>query len=89
MTETHHGRFNPDVSGSALLGVVELVSVVTDTPAERLQPLASVLDPDAIEALVSGRGTKVEISFEYSGYGVTVNSLGEVVVHSVDERRER
>jgi hypothetical protein len=84
-TLSFHGRFDPDEVDSAVLGVVDLVSTATGEPPTSLEPLATVVDPDALAALVAdGRRADVEVTFEYCGFVVTVNARGDVVLRSGD-----
>ncbi|WP_224268428.1 HalOD1 output domain-containing protein [Haloprofundus salinisoli] len=43
-------------------------------------PLYEVLDPDALDALVAGRGRGVSLTFEYAGYEITVSRDAIVIV---------
>lgn len=58
--------------------VYTAIAEVTDRSPMELAPLASVIDPDALDAIVAGAGS-VHVSFEYSGHWVTVTT-DEVVL---------
>lgn len=63
--------------------IVEAVAEREGVPPMELEPaLADSIDPDALEALLdrSRSPSPVEIRFDYAGYGVTVDSDGEIVV---------
>lgn len=62
--------------------VVSAVASVADRRETDLDRLYSAIDPDALNALVAGAADEayVEVTFEYSGYTVTVRGDGEVVV---------
>lgn len=59
-----------------------LVSAVAERkgvdPIE-LEPLYSVVDPDALDTIVGSGGESVELSFDYAGYRVTVEPDGVTV----------
>lgn len=61
------------------IGVVEAVGAATDRDAGALPQLGHVVDPDALDDLL-GRSGDVEISFEYAGVEVIVQSDGTVFV---------
>ena len=69
--------------------VVESVARHKGTEEIELDPpLYEVLDPDALDALFTGRGeTRCpgRISFEYSGCTVTVSSTGHVLVEDAED----
>lgn len=49
-------------------------------PLDFDEPLYSVIDPDALDALFRSRRSAGFVSFEYLGYQVTVRSDGDVDV---------
>jgi hypothetical protein len=53
-------------------------------PVDVETPLYEVVDPDALDALFDGRAG--EVTFEYSGYRVTVTESGEVTLLGDGER---
>lgn len=63
------------------IGVVEAVAAATDRDAGALPQLGHVIDPDALNDLLERDGD-VEITFEYAGIDVTVQSDGTVFVTS-------
>lgn len=62
--------------------VVETVAAATDTEPTALEVLQTVIDADALDALVrsADRDDKLRVSFEYAGTGVRVQGNGTVVV---------
>ena len=63
--------------------VVEAVSESEGVdPAALEQPLYEVIDPEALDRLVSkgSREAPIHITFRYYGYHVTVSSAGDVTV---------
>ncbi|WP_225333666.1 HalOD1 output domain-containing protein [Halomicrobium urmianum] len=63
------------------LTVIETVSAVTETEPIAMEPLYSVLDPDALETLLStSRDSGVSISFLLDDCTVRVADDGEVSV---------
>ena len=69
-------EYEIDPEEPASMAVVRAVSNYTDTPPAELEPLYDVVDPEALDALVSGlepdsrRGR--EIRFRYDDVDVTV-----------------
>ncbi|WP_327054001.1 HalOD1 output domain-containing protein [Halomicrococcus gelatinilyticus] len=67
--------------------VVETVAAVTGTDPNSMRPLYSVLDADALDALLSSvRDGTVHTSFTFEGCSVTVASDGTVDVGPASER---
>ncbi|SFR74630.1 hypothetical protein SAMN04487947_4121 [Halogeometricum rufum] len=69
--------------------VVLSVAAIENVEPTELPPLASTIDPDALDSLfvedVSGR-----ISFSYAGYDVTIHAGGRLeIVPSVDIARRQ
>lgn len=54
--------------------VIQVVAAARDVDATDLEPLYNVVDPDALDSLLSCSDDSVEISFEYAGCEVTVTS---------------
>lgn len=66
-------------------GVVAAVSSASNTAPAEMEPLATIIDPDAVDALFADRydGTSRGVGlvqFTYGGYDVHVNSGGQVSV---------
>ena len=82
-TDTYHNQYdwkNPDSLGFT---IIMTVSAATGQEATAMEPLYSVLDPDALEALLShSRGDRVHVSFSYEECTVSVAGGGEIVVQS-------
>lgn len=63
------------------IGVVETVAAAERVdPAALDTPLYEVIDPEALDRLVSQGGTLGKVSFDYRGYGITVSGDGEIVL---------
>lgn len=54
------------------------------SPMELDQPLYDAVDPDALNALFSGRTPPVSVQFAYLGYVVVVRGDGTIDVTDVD-----
>lgn len=65
--------------------VVSAVSEEADLSPLELEPLADILDPDALNALVEC-GAAVALKFTYHGFAVSVGGDGRV---SVEDRQAR
>lgn len=59
--------------------VVRTVANRSDTDALELPPLFHTLDPDSLDTLVREMD-EGNVSFEYAGYDITVNSQGVIEV---------
>lgn len=80
-TDTYHNQHNWEGSDSLCLTIVETVSAVTGQEPTAMEPLYSVIDPEALESLLStARGNNVHLSFAFEGCTVSVTGSGEVVV---------
>lgn len=79
--DTFHLRFDPDAEpvGQA---IVKAASFVHNTEPTELPPLARVIDPDALDAIVSKassvEGNCVEVTFTYEDLEITVSSDGDI-----------
>ena len=67
--------------------VVELVSELTDRPAEELPTLARSVDPEALNQLLRNAdgGHEVEVTFRYAGVTVSVDAEGRIRVAELVE----
>ncbi|MFC7081999.1 HalOD1 output domain-containing protein [Halorussus caseinilyticus] len=80
-TEGYRGQSDWERSDHVSLTVVETVSAVAGKEPDAMEPLYSILDPDALETiLASPQGGFVRLSFSYEGCSVTLTSTGEIVV---------
>lgn len=71
------------------LAVVSVVATALDRDPMDLPPLYSVIDPDALEELLSGSANGLRgcdsISFRYAGFEVTVFSEGIIEAEPVED----
>lgn len=84
-------RFTHEWSQSQSIGVsiVRAVATVADVDSLSLQPrLYDVIDPDALETLVSSSSTEsdVRITFQFGVYEVTVTQTGTIWVRDDTSR---
>lgn len=84
-SETYRASFDGDAR-SVCTAVVSTVAAVSRTRPTELPPLHSVVDTDALTALVESTvtgpsGSDIHVSFTFDGYPVTVHSYGLVTVH--------
>lgn len=61
--------------------IVRAVADVDDVDPTELPPLYEAIDPDALDAVFRGRSDG-SVTFDYSGYTVTVRENAEVTVHN-------
>lgn len=63
-----------DTDEPASVAVVQAVSAYTETPPDELEALYNVVDPEALNALVSESGSRRgrKVRFRYDGVDVTV-----------------
>lgn len=65
--------------GSPSMHILDEMAAHTGSDPLELPPLYEVIDPDALDVLVSSTA-RGEVSFTYEGYQVTVNCSGTVGV---------
>lgn len=81
VTGSYHASQDWRESDSALITLIEVVSEATDQKQEEMEPLHSVIDPDALAAILTNdHESDVQVSFHYQGCKITVSSSGEIVV---------
>lgn len=82
-TETYYSHHEIEDADRICLAVVETVSAATGREATDMEPLYSVLDPDALEAILTTPDDGVvRVFFEFEGCAVTTSSTGQVIVGS-------
>lgn len=76
-----------DPDQSVAVGVVEAFSEVYDVEPTSLDPLISVLDPDALDNLFKpGTSSNPEVEFQYNGCEIQVNSDRNVLVRETGRK---
>lgn len=79
-SETYHALHDWTSDSSLSITVVEAVGAVTGDEPTDMEPLHSVIDPDALDTLLySGEEADVQVEFEYEERSVTVTGSGEVI----------
>lgn len=71
--------FDPATDGEPSISIVNEVAAATGQDPAEMEPLATAVDTDALDALVSANGNRegmVHISFTYEGMDITVDSGG-------------
>ena len=66
-----------EIMGSVTMQLIRQVAAYTDTDAVELPPLYDTIDPDALETCIT-QMEGVDLSFEFAGVPVTVESTGEI-----------
>ena len=65
--------------------VVEAVAREAGEPPETMSPpLYDVIDPDALDDLITNCSTELTVAFEYNGYEVEVSGEGSISVAPSD-----
>lgn len=78
----HTYELDPDESVSE--GVIEATAEVYDRDPTSLDPLYSVLDPDALDALFKpGHSGNPQVTFRFNGCDVQVTSDREIVIRTI------
>lgn len=73
-----------DVSASEVI-LRTIAAVEGADPTDLAPPLYSVVDPEALDAVIESLGGRSGwIEFDYRGYQVTVDAAGDVNVHLAD-----
>ena len=83
-TDRYHSYHDWTVDGSISTSVIEAVATVTEKAPTDVEPLYEVVDPDALDSLVTslrdaGHGT---VLFALSGWEVSVKASGEIELQS-------
>ncbi|WP_277555510.1 HalOD1 output domain-containing protein [Halobaculum limi] len=87
-SKTHYTTFEPTSPDICVDIAREVALSVGEDPTE-IEPLATAVDPDSVNALVGGNRSPgagwTELSFEYIGYIVTVCSDGVLTIDAADD----
>lgn len=79
--DTFHLQFDPEAEPVAH-AVVKAASFVHNVEVTDLSPLATVIDPEALDTLVTGHGENsescVEVQFAYEDLLITVSGEGDI-----------
>ena len=82
-TESRHVQHNWESGNPLYVTVIKAVSAITEQKPTAMEPLYSVVDPEAVETLMtSSRGGHVHLSFSYEGCTVSIEHSGAVVVQT-------
>jgi hypothetical protein len=65
--------------------VAEAIADAAEAAPTELEPLASSIDPEALDALYESAGRGSHVTFKHAGYEVGVHGDGAVVVRPADE----
>lgn len=80
-TETYRVQHDWTSNGSPSMTVVDAIAAVTGTEPEEMEPLHSVVDSDALDAILSsGKEADLQAEFGYMERSVTVTANGEVII---------
>lgn len=71
---TSRSRITPDGDVPLSTAVTEAIQARTETALTELPPLYDAIDPDALNAMFSGRRTDGWVKFRYAGHVVTVHA---------------
>jgi len=71
------------------VAVVEAVAAATDQTPTELPLLQNTLDPDALNALLTGEPGSVTVSFQYAGAVVSASGDGSIKIRIDKDARER
>ena len=87
---THHTRYDESGDESLTYAIVEAVAAVKGVESTDLPPLHTVVDPDALERLVSSLGRSIDgegagrAEFTLDGCRVVVRTSGEITVRRTE-----
>jgi len=79
-TRRHHNTFDPTCEPGSD-AVISSLAELTGTDIDELESFKSVVDPIVFDALVRRHRRPIQISFEYHGHGVTVDTGGDIWIH--------
>lgn len=78
-TETYHAQHDRTNNGSLSITIVEAIAAVTGAEQGEMEPLHSVLDPDALDTVLSSAEEgDLRVEFRYEERVVTVTESGDV-----------
>lgn len=81
VTGSYHATHDWQESDSALITLIEVLSEATGQKQEEMEPLHSVIDLDALAAILTNdHESDVQVSFHYQDCTITISSSGEIVV---------
>ncbi len=81
--ESRHLQHNWEPGSPICFTVVNAVSAITGQKTTAMEPLYSVIDPEAVETLMSSSPHgHVHLSFSYEGCTVSIERSGAVVVQT-------
>jgi hypothetical protein len=80
---TYLVKYDPAVDPPSVAVVATVASIVEEDPLD-LEPLSSVIDPDALDTMVrtssAGKRSGISLTFPYSGFEVSVRDDGQVQI---------
>lgn len=83
--DAYHSRI--DVQQDNLVpSIVQVIASLDNSSPDELPPLHDVVDPDALETLLTTADHPLSITFEYHTYRVTVSSDGSIRVLNEPDR---
>lgn len=88
ITGRYHLAFDLEKTSRPSMVVVYLVSHLTDTPPLSLPQIQSAVDTDRLDTWipeVHAHTDNSEIIFTYAGYRITLDTLGNIWVESIDD----
>lgn len=82
-TKTYQAQYD-ETKCPPSAAVVRMVAAITDKDLVKLAPLYSVVDPDALDALLANgsRDGDTAVEFHYLDHDVTIKSYGVITVRS-------
>ena len=82
-TESRHVQHSWESGTPIYFTVIKAVSAITGQKPTAMEPLYSIVDPEAVETLMnSSRSGHVHLSFSYEGCTVSIERSGAVVVQT-------
>jgi hypothetical protein len=61
------------------IAVIEAMAFVTNRDPLDIEPLADVVDPDALNGVLSGEDTAT-VSFQWEDHDVEISASGEIII---------
>lgn len=84
-TDTYHISYDPAVD-TACIAVVDLISTITNTDIEVLEPLQHTLDVPSFNQLIANTRTDYQVAFQYAGFHITVDGSGDIACTEATDR---
>lgn len=82
--ETHQATIGNETESVAMT-VVSTVAVYSNTDPTQMTPLATVIDPDALDMVFHSCEPDLQVTFPYANYEVTVHGTNDITLTQITD----